>query len=576
MRRSALAALLATAALAAPLAAGDSAALAAGPAAATATASSGGPAALADGDPGRGALGAEWSASARDTAPWVQLTFPTARRTASVQVFGSTADAFDPAQSTAAALYGVLRFSDGSTVDVPGIAAGAGMPTTVAFTPRSTTSVRLELRRQVGSAPVALRELTAYDAGSTPPQWAAPAGSPTYAVTPATASCSAASPASTASTASVAPALAGRLTLACPTPGSSVDGSATVVVNAPAGTALTAWVSVTGGARGTTGRQVPLRRAATATADASRRAVLTADVRRLPQGPFALKVTATPNSTAPSLSPLYVQLFRSGGSPASTPSSPAGSSPPQGMSLAYADDFDAPLSISESGWGTRYAAVKPEPWGGSQFGDAIFADPARGAGTLATLPGGYLRVRAQPIGALAPQQTWGQQHAAGILSSQRFGGSGFSAQHGYFEARMLGAPGPGAWPAFWMLNSSSGTGRADGTAAEVDAVELYGHDTDATCHTTHSWGPAKSGQKACGEQPLDWAAEWHTYGVRVLDGSADFYVDGKKVASLAELSHTDEPFFFMLDLATGGGWPVDLAATGQTTDLYVDWVRVYT
>ncbi|WP_194902602.1 glycoside hydrolase family 16 protein [Quadrisphaera sp. INWT6] len=572
MRRSALAALLAAGVLAAPLTAGDSAALAAGPAGATATASSGSPSALADGDPARGALGAEWSASSSDTAPWVQLTFPSARRTASVQVFGSSADAFDPAQSTAAALYGVLRFSDGSTVDVPGIAAGAGMPTTVAFTPRTTTSVRLELRRQVGSAPVALRELTAYDAGSTPPQWAAPAGSPTYAATPAAATC----PTSTAPTQSVAPALAGRLSLACPTPGSSTGDAATVVVNAPAGTALTAWVSVTGGARGTTGRQVPLRRAATATADASGRAVLTADVRRLPQGPFALKVTAAPGTAGPQLVPLYVQLFRSGGVPASTPSSPAGSSPPQGTTLVYADDFDAPLSVSESGWGTRYAAVKPEPWGGSQFGDALFADPARGAGTLATLPGGYLRVRAQPIGVLAPQQTWGQQHAAGILSSQRFGGSGFSAQHGYFEARMLGAPGPGAWPAFWMLNSSSGTGRADGTAAEVDAVELYGHDTDATCHTTHSWGPAKGGQKACGEQPLDWAAEWHTYGVRVLDGRADFFVDGRRVASLAELSHTDEPFFFMLDLATGGGWPVDLAATGQTTDLYVDWVRVYT
>jgi len=578
MRRSALAALLVAGAVAAPLADGGSARAASTPggSSATATASSGSPSALTDGDPGRGALGAEWSASSGDTAPWVQLTFPSARRTASVQVFGSTADAFDPAQSTAAALYGVLRFSDGSTVDVPGIAAGTGMPTTVAFTPRSTTSVRLELRRQIGSAPVALREVVAYDAGTTPPQWAAPAGSPTYAVTPATASC----PTSAASTASVAPALAGRLTLACPTPGASVDGSANVVVNAPAGTALTAWVSVTGGARGTTGRQVPLRRAATATADASGRAVLVADVRRLPQGPFALKVTAAPDSTGPSatpqLAPLYVQLFRSGGAPASTPSSPAGSSPPAGMSLAYADDFDAPLSISESGWGTRYAAVKPEPWGGSQFGDAIFADPARGAGTLATLPGGYLRVRAQPVGALAAQQTWGQQHAAGILSSQRFGGSGFSAQHGYFEARMLGAPGPGAWPAFWMLNSSSGTGRADGTAAEVDAVELYGHDTDATCHTTHSWGPVKGGQKSCGEQPLDWAAEWHTYGVQVLDGRADFFVDGRKVASLAELSHTDEPFFFMLDLATGGGWPVDLAATGQTSDLYVDWVRVYT
>ncbi|MBC3761721.1 family 16 glycosylhydrolase [Quadrisphaera oryzae] len=561
MRRSALAAVLAAAALVTPLAGAQ----AAGQPATTATASSGSPGALSDGAPGAGQLGAEWSASSGDTAPWAQLAFSGTRRIASVQVFGSTADASDPAQSTAAALYGTLRFSDGSTVDVPGIAAGAAMPTTVAFTPRSVTWVRLELRRQIASAPVALRELTAYDAGTTPPQWAAPAGSPTYAVTPAPASCSA------TTTSAVAPPLAGRLTLACPTPGSSADAAAVVVVDAPAGSRLTAWLSVPSASA----LDVPLRRAATATADATGRAVLTADVRRLPQGPFALKVTATTTAGA-ALDPLYAQLFRTGGSPASTPSAPAGSSPPAGMTLQYSDDFDAPLSISASGWGSRYAAVKPEPWGGSQFGDALFADPAWGAGTLATLPGGYLRVRAQPVGVLAPRQTWGQAHASGILSSQLWGGSGFSAQHGYFEARMLGAPGPGSWPAFWMLNSASGTGRADGTAAEVDAVELYGHDTDAACHTTHSWGAAKTGQKACQGYPVDWAAQWHTYGVRVLDGGADFYLDGRKVASLGELSHTDEPFFFMLDLATGGGWPVDLAATGQTTDLYVDWVRVYT
>ena len=36
------------------------------------------------------------------------------------------------------------------------------------------------------------------------------------------------------------------------------------------------------------------------------------------------------------------------------------------------------------------------------------------------------------------------------------------------------------------------------------------------------------------------------------------------------------PFFFLLDMALGGGWPVALDPTGGTSDLYVDWVRVYT
>lgn len=34
-------------------------------------------------------------------------------------------------------------------------------------------------------------------------------------------------------------------------------------------------------------------------------------------------------------------------------------------------------------------------------------------------------------------------------------------------------------------------------------------------------------------------------------------------------------FFFLINLATGGGWPVDLSRTGGLADMYVDYVRVY-
>ncbi|PWJ55112.1 Beta-glucanase, GH16 family [Quadrisphaera granulorum] len=534
-------------------------------------------AALLDGDVPHRALGAEWSAAAGDGAPWVQLSWPEARRIASVQVFGSTADATDPTQPNAAALYGVIRFSDGSSLPVSGIAAGGAMPTTVAFAPRATTSVRLELRRQVSGAPVALRELTAYAVGSTPPRWDAPASSPTYAVTPPRAGCSSSSSESGrgTTTASVAPVLPDRLSLACPTPGSSTGVTATVVLNAPAGAAVSVWAATAA----SSSLQAPLRRVATATADASGHAVLTADVSALPRGPYALKATATSSAGRP-LQPLYVQLLKDTGAAA-----PHGTDDhaPAGMTLQYSDEFTGPLSATQSGWGAQYAAIKPEPGGGSQFGSALFADPADGANTLATVPGGFLRVRAQPIGSLAPKATWGQPHAAGILSSQRYGGSGFSAQQGYFEARMLGAPGAGAWPAFWMLNSESGTPRSDGkTSGELDAIEMYGHNPTGGCHTTHAFGAPKGsdGKLDCRwdyGRGFDWAAQWHTYGVQVMpDGSARFFVDGRQTAHLDQLGLADQPFFFLLDLATGGGYDVDLAATGQVSDLYVDWVRVYT
>ncbi len=36
-----------------------------------------------------------------------------------------------------------------------------------------------------------------------------------------------------------------------------------------------------------------------------------------------------------------------------------------------------------------------------------------------------------------------------------------------------------------------------------------------------------------------------------------------------------QPLFFMIDLATGGGWPVDLSRYNGRIDMYVDYVRVY-
>jgi hypothetical protein len=35
------------------------------------------------------------------------------------------------------------------------------------------------------------------------------------------------------------------------------------------------------------------------------------------------------------------------------------------------------------------------------------------------------------------------------------------------------------------------------------------------------------------------------------------------------------PYFFLIDLATGGGWPEDLSRYNGLADMYVDYVRVY-
>ena len=202
-----------------------------------------------------------------------------------------------------------------------------------------------------------------------------------------------------------------------------------------------------------------------------------------------------------------------------------------------------------------------------------------GAESLGTVGGDFLRIRGSVLPASRTDPFgWNRSRLGGMVSSARVGGSGFAAQYGYFEARILGAPGEGTWPAFWGLSNRSLIDPEDATG-EVDAVELYGHDTMNTCHSIHNWvDGADDKQVECVDDKgiEDWALQWHTYGARVTPTGTVFYVDGHEVAMLHGVINTDQPYYFMVNLAMGGGWPVDLASTGDVSDLYVDYVRVYT
>ncbi len=392
--------------------------------------------ALSDGAPADGETGDEWAPADGDGQPWAQLAWDTPREVASVQVFGpSSADDAD------VPLGGVLRFDDGSSVRVPAIASGDDEATTIALAPRMATSIRLELDAAAG-----LREFAVYDAGTTPPRW--PQNGDTYALTPPDAeTCEASSEPFTEPQ-------TGRLTLVCPSPGSVVDGRTDVVVAADPGTAVEARVWTGGPATGTSAVDV----VAIAAADDNGRALLSLDTAAAPRGPLTVRVD--PASGAP----LHVQLYNGAGQAPAAPDTA-----PEGMTLQWAEEFTSPLAVSATGAGADYAAVKPDASSSGQFGDAPFADPASEDGTLATVDDEYLRIRTQPVQTASSRD--GTVNVGGLLASTDVDGAGFAAQYGYFEARILGAPGPGTWLAFWMLNTESAARPSD-TAGEDDAVEL--------------------------------------------------------------------------------------------------------
>jgi beta-glucanase (GH16 family) len=54
-----------------------------------------------------------------------------------------------------------------------------------------------------------------------------------------------------------------------------------------------------------------------------------------------------------------------------------------------------------------------------------------------------------------------------------------------------------------------------------------------------------------------------------------YFIDGRVVATAPQVKGGGAPMFFLVNLALGGGWPVDLRAVQERAVLYVDYVRVY-
>lgn len=508
---------------------------------------------LTDGRPsaGRDGVGRALTLRARP-GEWVQFRWPSARRVTAVQIYGISTGARIAA--------GVLTFDQGTSLPVGEVANNSAYPTVLAFPARSVTWVRFTVTKVVGTGRFGLAELRVYPPGTTPLRYHAAGDPSTVARYPENPPCTPRPPTTPAP---------GTIYTACPVPTSTVRGRRSVIVYAEGLTSVgvTAWSAEVNTAR--------LPEVRMPVVDGWARAQL--DFARLRSGPVTVQIRPLAGPSLTSSGPTYLQLYNAG---RVQPAPHAFSAAARGKTLVYREDFRSALSVSHDGRHpmATYAAGKPEPYGVSQFGDAIFPDPAEGFDNLRIVGGDYLRIKAQPTRrSYGDPYGFGRRHLGGIVSSARPGGSGFSARYGYFEARMLAPAAPGTWPAFWLLPSDHLI-VPQPTVAEIDVMELYGHDPRTACHTTHSYAGGHDEVARCGQRfaTASSALRWHVYGVSVEPDEIVYWIDGKVVARAPQVAGGDRPMFFMLDLALGGGWPVKLDPVQNRAALYVDWVRVYT
>ncbi|MBK7401205.1 MAG: glycoside hydrolase family 16 protein [Myxococcales bacterium] len=242
-----------------------------------------------------------------------------------------------------------------------------------------------------------------------------------------------------------------------------------------------------------------------------------------------------------------------------------------GWKLVWNDEFDGPDG----------AAVDPKKWnhdvGGGGFGNAereYYTDGTANAVQRA----GELVITARKEGG---KTCW---YGPCTHTSARLKTKGLAAfTYGRVAARIKIPRGQGIWPAFWMLGDDIDK-NAWPACGEIDVLENIGKEPTTIHGTIH--GPGYSGGAGIGSaksSTTPFADAFHEYAVEWEKDVIRFYVDDALYATRtpSELPKGtkwvyDHPFFLILNLAVGGGWPGDPDGTTVfPQELRVDWVRVY-
>lgn len=247
----------------------------------------------------------------------------------------------------------------------------------------------------------------------------------------------------------------------------------------------------------------------------------------------------------------------------------AGCAPPvgaprSGWQLVWQDEFDASV-LDATKWVQETGG---DGWGNNEL--EFYTARTENA----RLEAGHLVIEAlqEPFGT--------REYTSARLKTEGLPGGAW--RYGRIEARLRIPRGQGLWPAFWMLGDhceSVGWPQC----GEIDIMENIGREPSRVHGTVH--GPQYSGAQGVGF-PYDlngaaFADDYHVYAVEWEADSIRWYVDDARYATLTPQGVPgpwvfDHPFFIILNVAVGGGWPGSPdSTTSFPQTMLVDYVRVY-
>lgn len=244
--------------------------------------------------------------------------------------------------------------------------------------------------------------------------------------------------------------------------------------------------------------------------------------------------------------------------------------------LAWSDEFDGPA-------GATFDRMK---WvadtGGQGWGNQEREFYTTRAENVALDGSGHLVITADVEPSTSTYTCW--YGRCGYTSARIRTQGLFSQAYGRFEARIRIPRGQGLWPAFWMLGDNiPSVGWPQ--SGEIDIMENIGREPTVVHGTMH--GPGYSGANGIGGPDTlatgAFADDFHVYAVEWSPSEVKWQVDGHEYFRTTPASLPpgttwvyDHPFFLILNVAVGGGWPGDPdAATVFPQPMLVDYVRVY-
>jgi beta-glucanase (GH16 family) len=150
----------------------------------------------------------------------------------------------------------------------------------------------------------------------------------------------------------------------------------------------------------------------------------------------------------------------------------------------------------------------------------------------------------------------------------------FTQTYGKFEARIKFPPGAGLWPAFW-IEGANVYQVGWPACGEIDVIEPGGKNPYLVQGYAHATRVRHQAFLTV-SQPI--TSGFHTYGVVWNSKGVTWYFDGYAFSHMNSYKGWPfgKPFFIILNLAVGGGYPgPPNKSTPFPARMVVDWIRVY-